>query len=101
MTKSPYDQPYMPARSATPAWVRIGLLGIRTRAQAIGWLVASAVGAVLLGGLVAVAMAVALGFGLFASTAAGVASAAVLSLATLWYWLAVRWMDTNDGWSGR
>ena len=103
MTQSPYDQPELPARAAAraPVWVRVGLFGVRTRAQAIGWLVASAVGAALLGVLVAVAVAIALGFGLVASIAAGVASAGTLSLAALWYWLALRWMDANDGWAGR
>jgi hypothetical protein len=103
MTRSPYDQPYVPPRKAAvaPVWVRVGLAGVRTRAQAIGWLVASAVGAALVGVLIAIATAVALGVGILASAAAGVASAAVCSLATLWYWLAVRWMDANDGWAGR
>ena len=81
-------------------WVRLGLVGIRTRAQAMGWLVASAAGAVLIGALIAIVVR-AHGLQLVWSVAAGLAIAAFLSLATLWYWLAVRWMDSNDGWSGR
>jgi hypothetical protein len=63
-----------------PAYVKIGLWGVGTRATAMLYL------------WICVALALGLTYHFADPTAL------VLLLASLWYWLAVRWMDTNDGW---
>jgi len=65
------------------------------------WLVASVVGAATIGILTELLVARWLHAGLVVSVALGLVCAAVFSLATLWYWLAIQWIDANGGWSGR
>ena len=63
-----------------PWWVRLGLVGIPSRTAAWSWLIFSIIAAIL--------MALSWSRWWF-----------LLFLATLWYYLAIRWVDHHDSWS--
>jgi hypothetical protein len=72
-------------RSAWPWWVHVGLWGVATRRSAQAF------------------VAIALGFagismigGVFVHPRLFIG--AVFLLAALWYWAALRWVDTHDHW---
>ncbi|MEM8825146.1 MAG: hypothetical protein AAGF30_16180 [Pseudomonadota bacterium] len=73
----------MPSRNRTPLYVSIGLWGIGTRGMAMAFVWISLLGAA--------------GISLYFSEPLGL----ILLFAAAWYWLAVKWMDANDGWAGR
>ena len=98
--ESPYGPPVgvPPPKPPRPVWVQIGLLGVGSRRQAMGWYGGTMTGSIV--GLVAVFLAlyVVLDFPLFISVLAAAVVHVGLSLASLWYWLCIRWMDEHDGW---
>jgi len=63
-----------------PLYVRLGLLGVNSRPMAMMffWL----------------SVALAIGATLYSGNPIGL----ILLLAALWYWVAIRWMDHNNGW---
>lgn len=63
-----------------PLFVRISLLGISSRTGTVAWI------------WISVIAAIAVSF--YLGSPIGLA----LLLAALMYWLALRWMDANDGW---
>jgi hypothetical protein len=73
------------SRAGRPWWVRFGLWGLKTRAsaQAFVW------------------GCVALGAGCLAYSVVDprFAFGGVMLLAAAWYWLSIRWVDRNGGWS--
>lgn len=76
------------SRSPKPWWVEVGLWKINDRNTAwlfLGISVAMAV-------LPAVVMSVAMGSNRFFISG-------IFILAAVWYWLCIKWMDDNDGWS--
>ena len=81
-----------------PYWVQIGMLGIKTRAVAKIWLLASIVGSILFALLVVLVFKKVLDAPIMISILFGSSGAAVLFLSSLWYWLCIRWMDKHEGW---
>lgn len=81
-----------------PIWVQVGLFMLQTRDQAVSYLVAAAVGSVLVfvGSLVVMTMV--LGSTLLYALGTGVVLGGMLAVAALWYWLSIRWMDTHNRW---
>ena len=74
------------------------MLGIKTRATAKIWLLASIIGSILFALLVILVFKKVLDAPILISILFGSSGAAMLLLATLWYWLCIRWMDRHDGW---
>lgn len=64
-----------------PLYVKIGLLGIGSRATAMAYML--------------ICIFLALGLTVYLSSPIGLA----LLLAAYWYWIAIKWMDANDGWN--
>lgn len=81
-----------------PIWVEVGLFMLRTREQAISYLVAASVGAILVFVGTIVVLTILLGSPLvYALVRAGLLGG-LLAVAALWYWLSIRWMDTHNRW---
>lgn len=81
-----------------PFWVEVGLLGIKTRAGAMAWLISSIVISVLTFLLTIVVANTYLEAPLLVSLVFGLMLGGLFSMASVWYWLSIRWMDTNGGW---
>ena len=81
-----------------PIWVALGLFMLRTREQAVNYLVAASVGAVLVFVATPAVSMIVLGFPLLHALGAAVLLGGMLAVAALWYWLSIRWMDTHDRW---
>jgi hypothetical protein len=81
-----------------PIWVRLSLAMLPTREHAVSYLMAAAVGAVLvvIGTIVLLPLILGVTFLHALETAASLGS--LLGLAALWYWLAIRWMDKHGQW---
>jgi hypothetical protein len=80
-----------------PAWVELGLFGIKDRSKAMSWCISSLVVAGLLFLITAILMTM-IGFPVLISLGVGFFLGAIMSLASLWYWLCIQWMDQNNGW---
>jgi glycerol-3-phosphate acyltransferase PlsY len=81
-----------------PFWVEFGLLGIKTRVGAMAWLISSIVISVLTFLLTTVVMTTYLESTLLVSLVLGFMLGGLFSMASVWYWLSIRWMDMNGGW---
>lgn len=98
--ESPYGPPAgLPTtKPQKPAYVLIGLLGVGSRRQAMGWF-----GGTMVASIVAIVIVF---FTLYRAfdlplVVAALGAAVVhigLALAALWYRLCIRWMDEHDGW---
>lgn len=71
---------------------------LRTREQAISYLIAASVGSILVFVGTIVVLTIFLGFPLIYALVRATLLGAMLALAALWYWLSIRWMDTHDRW---
>ena len=81
-----------------PVWVQLGLFMLRTREQAVSYLVAASVGAVLVFvGTIAV-MTMVVGTPILNALGMAALVGGMLAVAALWYGLAIRWMDLHDQW---
>ena len=84
-----------------PLWVRIGLFGIPSRKAAMLWVKGSLALAIV--GMLAIVISpviaghglIGLGIGVFLAGIFG----PLMLMATLWYWLSIRWADEHDGWA--
>jgi len=81
-----------------PIWVRLGLFMLQTREQAVSYLVAASVGAVLVFVATIPVMVIIRGAPLLIALGAAVTLGGLLALAATWYWLSIRWMDKHGGW---
>jgi len=81
-----------------PIWVELGLFMLQTREQAVSYVIAAAAGAVLLFVGTIIVGTFVLDYPLLYALAAALLLGGFLGLAALWYWLSIRWMDTNGGW---
>jgi hypothetical protein len=82
-----------------PAWVEVGLFGINDRASAMSWCVSCLIGSVLLFLLTVIVMRKFLDAPVMVSLIGGAMVGGLFSLSALWYWLCIKWMDNNRGWS--
>ena len=80
-----------------PAWVELGLFGIKDRSKAMSWCISSLVVAGLLF-LITAILRTMIGFPVLISLGVGFFLGAIMSLASLWYWRCIQWMDQNNGW---
>jgi hypothetical protein len=71
---------------------------LRTREQAISYLVAASVGSVLIFVGTIVVLTILLGSPLIYSLVRATLLGGMLALAALLYWLSIRWMDTHNRW---
>jgi len=71
---------------------------LRTREQAISYLVAASVGAVLVFVGTIVVLTFLLGSPIVYALVRAVILGGMLALAALWYWLSIKWMDAHDRW---
>lgn len=71
---------------------------LRTREQAISYVVAASVGAVLVFVGTIVVLTFLVGSSLIYALVRALLLGGMLALAALWYWLSIRWMDTHDRW---
>ena len=81
-----------------PIWVALGLFMLQTREQAVSYLIAASVGAVLIFVGAIVLMPITLGFSFVKALITGALLGGMLACAGLWYWLSIRWMDTHGQW---
>jgi hypothetical protein len=81
-----------------PIWVEVGLFTLRTREQAISYLVAASVGSVLVFIGTIVVSTILLGSPLVYALVKAALLGGMLAVAALWYWLSIRWMDTHNRW---
>ena len=81
-----------------PIWVEVGLFMLRTREQAISYLVAASVGAVLAFIGTIIVLTILLGSPLVYALVRAALLGGMLAVAALWYWLSIRWMDTHNRW---
>ena len=81
-----------------PIWVEVGLFMLRTREQAISYLVAASVGSVLVFIGTIVVLTILLGSPLVYALVKAALLGGMLAVAALWYWLSIRWMDTHNRW---
>ena len=80
--------------AAYPWWVKLCMIGARSRRAMVAYMWLSAAAAVLLVGLAVINAGT-----LRASTATILwVGAAALALAVPWYWLAIRWIDSHGSW---
>ena len=71
---------------------------LRTREQAISYLVAASVGAVLVFVGTIVVLTILLGSPLVYALIKAALLGGMLAVAALWYGLSIRWMDTHNRW---
>ena len=81
-----------------PIWVAIGLFMLETREQAMMYLVASAVGSVLVFVGTMVVMPVFFGFPHLRTVVGASLLGAILAAWAGLYWLSIRWMDKHGSW---
>lgn len=81
-----------------PFWVRIGMIGIKTRATAKTWLVASIIGSVIFAILAILIFKTLLQMPTLLALFFGLSGALIVSLSSFWYWFCIKWMDKNEGW---
>jgi hypothetical protein len=81
-----------------PIWVEVGLFMLRTREQAISYLVAASVGSVLVFVGTIVVLTIVVGSPFVYALARAAVLGGMLAVAALWYWLSIRWMDTHNRW---
>ena len=81
-----------------PIWVEVGLFMLRTREQAISYLVAASVGAILVFVGTIVVSTLLLGSSFVSALVKAALLGGLLAVAALWYWLSIRWMDTHNRW---
>jgi hypothetical protein len=81
-----------------PIWVEAGLFMLRTREQAISYLVAASVGSVLVFVGTIVVLTILLGSSLVYALVKAALLGGLLAVAALWYWLSIRWMDSHNRW---
>ena len=71
---------------------------LRTREQAISYLVAASVGAVLVFVGTIVVLTILLDSPFLDALVKAALLGGMLGAAALWYWLSIRWMDTHNRW---
>lgn len=71
---------------------------LRTREQAISYLVAASVGSVLVFIGTIVVLTIVVGSPLVYALVRATLLGGMLAVAALWYWLSIRWMDTHNRW---
>ena len=98
--ESPYGPPHVAnaASKPKPAWVQIGLLGVGSRRQAMAWFSGTLAGSVVALFGVFLLLFVYVGIPVIYSAIAAFVVHTCLSVASLWYWFCIRWMDDNDAW---
>lgn len=81
-----------------PFFVEIGLLGIKTRSEALWWLYASIFGSVAVAILTVLVVVSIFESSLALGIIAGAVMGGLLSCSSLWYRPCISWMDKNGGW---
>ena len=81
-----------------PYWVTVGLVMLHTREQAMVYLVASTVAAVLVFVGAIAETTYFHRFSLLAACETGAALGGLVLLLPVWLWRAIRWMDRHEGW---
>lgn len=81
-----------------PFWVQVGLFTVKTRTEAMSYCITSLVCAGLLFLMTVGVMNVLLDFPVLAGLTVGLLFGGFMSIAALWYWLCIRWMDAHRQW---
>jgi NADH:ubiquinone oxidoreductase subunit 3 (subunit A) len=82
-----------------PLWVKVGMIGIKSRSVAMRWLYAEMLLIIFAPIVIFTVLTSFKNAPLFPAITRSLSGTMIIVLTVLWYWFCIKWMDDNKGWT--